>query len=57
MARVKLVSIIFLNFSKWVFNRIGNISTQNKDIGVASVRRLVQTVFKSSENSEFGFSF
>ena len=45
MARVKLVSTIFLNFSKWVFNRIGNISTQDKDIGVASVRKACTDCF------------
>ena len=47
---------MFLNDLKGVFNRIGNISNQNKDIGVVSVRKacLIQAVLKNfvAKNSE-----
>ena len=62
LRRVKLVLHLLLNFSERLSNRIRNISLQNKDTGVASVRKayLIQSalknfVIKNYENSEFSF--
>ena len=50
MIRAKLVSIISLSYLfKRVFDQIGNISSQNKDIGVVSLGKacLIQAVLKN----------
>ena len=66
LTRVKLVGVISDSyfFFKRVSNRIVNISPENKDIGVASVQKLVRFRLslrfywlKNSENSEFGIRF
>ena len=54
LRRVKLGLYLLLNFSERLFNQIRNISPQNKDIGVASVRKdyLIQSVLKNFETKK-----
>ena len=54
LRRVKLVLYLLLNFSERLSNQIRNISPQNKDTGVASVRKdyLIQSVLKNFETKK-----